>query len=252
MSFDLEKFQAVAELGEVIRLQNEALDRLQDFRKARPYLIMPNLAKMVEENMKESAQVLYKELNNLHRPAEQQTHYICDDCKMAFLVKLPGGICDECRARRAASPREYVVNAPPVNPNASDEDKEQNADADIDNNEQVNAGQLDDGTSETASAEIDPSDIRAEEDDISVIADSEGAPVDVEQSEKIADDAEHAASGDKLPIEEESAITDAEPADVSGADNETITRADAAAEGDTDTEEEMSDEFKKFMNPDEK
>ena len=33
VSFDLEKLQAVAELGEVIRLQNEALDRLRDSEK---------------------------------------------------------------------------------------------------------------------------------------------------------------------------------------------------------------------------
>lgn len=112
MSFDLEKLQAVAELGEVIRLQNEALERLQTFRKARPYLMMPNLAKMVEENIKENVQVLYKELNNLHKPSEQQVRYICDECKMAFLTRLPGGLCDECRARAAGShqPRAYVAN----------------------------------------------------------------------------------------------------------------------------------------------
>lgn len=109
MSFDLEKMQAYAELGEVIRLQNEAMDKLAAFRKARPAMIMPNLAKMVEENMKENVQVLYKELNNLHKPAEQQTRYICNDCKMAFLVPLPGGICDECRANRTSKPREYVL-----------------------------------------------------------------------------------------------------------------------------------------------
>lgn len=120
VSFDLEKLQAVAELGEVIRLQNEALDKLVAFRRARPYLMMPNLAKMVEENIKENVQVLYKELNNLHKPAEERTRYICEDCKMAFLVRLPGGICDECRARRASKPRDYVVHAQPLDMNESE------------------------------------------------------------------------------------------------------------------------------------
>lgn len=109
MSFDLEKLQAVAELGEVIRLQNEALERLQAFRNARPYLIVPNLARMVEENLKENVHVLYKELNNLHRPPEKQVRYICDECSMAFAVPLPGGLCDECKSRLAtsATPRTY-------------------------------------------------------------------------------------------------------------------------------------------------
>jgi len=109
VSFDLEKLQAVAELGEVIRLQNEALERLVAFRKERPYLMMPNLAKMVEENIKENVTVLYKELNNLHKPAAQQTRYICRECQMAFVVALPGGICDECRARLGSKPRSYVL-----------------------------------------------------------------------------------------------------------------------------------------------
>ncbi len=109
MSFDLEKLQAVAELGEVIRLQNEALDRLKAFRKARPYMMMPNLAKMVEENLKENVMVLYKELNNLHKPAEEQVRYICRECHMAFIVQLPGGLCDECRARQSSGgPRDYT------------------------------------------------------------------------------------------------------------------------------------------------
>lgn len=286
MSFDLEKLQAVAELGEVIRLQNEALDRLRDFRKARPYLIMPNLAKMVEENMKESSQVLYKELNNLHRPAEQQTRYICDDCKMAFLVKLPGGICDECRAKRSSSPREYVVNAPPVDLNASDDDPAQNENTTTDPNktttsENASANEVaenqasensasdesaadentaaENETAESANetagaedvnetAEFDPSDIRAKESDASVVANSEGVPVNDEQSEEIADDAEHAATGDKLPIKEETSVTGAKPADVSGDDSESVTKSDAAAEGNTDADEEMSEEFRKFMD----
>lgn len=220
MSFDLEKFEAVAELGEVIRLQNEAMDRLKDFRKSRPYLIMPNLAKMVEENMKENVQVLYKELNNLHRPAEQQTRYICQDCQMAFLVKLPGGICDECRSKRSTKPREYVVNAPPFDPNAPDDNNSEN---------------------QTPAPVGDATDIIAE------TVDTGDVPMDDQSREGVAADAEHAAAGDKLPIEEEAAITENPPADVSGADSEIITQGNAAAEGDTEAEEEMSEEFKRFM-----
>jgi hypothetical protein len=247
VSFDLEKMQAVAELGEVIRLQNEAMDRLRAFRQARPYLIMPNLAKMVEENMKENVQVLYKELNNLHKPAEQQTRYICDDCKMAFLVKLPGGICDECRARRGTKPRDYVVNAPPVDVNAPDEEPNQQPSPAPDS-EGIAAGASPEAPGGDGVAQMDPSDIKAEQTDISVIATSEGVPVDEDSSEEIAGDAERAATGDKLPIQEEEAITRNPAADVSGPDSQAITQANAAAEGDEEAAEEMSEEFLKFMN----
>lgn len=130
MSFDLDKMQAVIELGEVIRLQNDALDRLVAFRKARPNMMMPNLARMVEENLKENLQVLYKELNNMHRPPEQQTRYICRECKMAYLSPLPGGICDECRARKGSSqPRAYVSHVATGSEDADDVAGDENAEA---------------------------------------------------------------------------------------------------------------------------
>jgi hypothetical protein len=105
LNFDLDKLQAAAELGEVIRLQNQALEQLASFRKLRPNLIIPNLAKMVEENLKENVQILYKELNNLHKPQAEQRRHICRICNMAFAVALPGGICDECRSKQAVTPR---------------------------------------------------------------------------------------------------------------------------------------------------
>lgn len=142
MNFDLDKLQAVAELGEVIRLQNEALERLATFRKQRPHMIMPNLAKVVEENIKENVMVLYKELNNLHKPAEQQTRYICKECNLAFLVSLPGGICDECRAKIGPSqPRNYVPYQ------GKDDDDDESAAAITEPAEQV---------SENDTAEVEP------------------------------------------------------------------------------------------------
>src|SRR5690606_9081709 len=61
-----------------------------------------------------------KELNNLHKPAEKQTRYVCNDCHMAFISPLPGGICDECRARKASGgPRQYV---PYQGPSGDEED----------------------------------------------------------------------------------------------------------------------------------
>lgn len=139
---------------------------------------------------------------------------------MAFLVKLPAGICDECRAKRSTTPREYVVNAPPVNLNAPDDD----------DSEHQAPAPADDTAAVTAEA-VDAGDV----------------PMDDQSREGVAADAEHAAAGDKLPIEEEVTITENPPADVSGPDSEIITQGNAAAEGDTEAEEEMSEEFKRFM-----
>lgn len=250
MSFDLEKLQVVAELGEVIRLQNEAMQSLVAFRKARPYIMMPNLAKMVEENMKENMQVLYKELNNLHKPASEQTRYICDDCKMAFLVKLPGGLCDECRAKQAVKPRDYVLPDPSTLSNdddvkadaeeiaavmdaapAADDAAASPQDAPLDS--ATDAPEPEPGDD----APVDPAFIEPNKGNITESATDEAPPVDEESAAGIADDAEHAASGDKLPIKEETAIEDNPPVDASGGSLKHPADPD-----------EMSDEFLKFMD----
>lgn len=97
------------ELGEVIRLQNEALEKLRAFRDARPYAIAPNLFRMVEENLKENVQMLYKELNQVHKPATERKRHVCRQCHHVFATSLPGGLCDECRSKPAGQPAAYGV-----------------------------------------------------------------------------------------------------------------------------------------------
>jgi hypothetical protein len=119
MSFNYEQLLITNELSEIIRHHNQALERLKAYRQAYPYLLAPNLAQMMEENLKDNLQMLYKELNNLHRPKEAQQRHICAICSRVFAIRLPGSVCDECRSRYAPQPVAYQV---PSRPAATDGD----------------------------------------------------------------------------------------------------------------------------------
>jgi hypothetical protein len=109
MSFSPDIMKTAIELGEVIRLQNEALEKLRAFREARPYAIAPNLFRMIEENLKENVQMLYKELNQVHKPPTERKRHVCRQCHHVFAIALPGGLCDECRSKPAGQPAAYGV-----------------------------------------------------------------------------------------------------------------------------------------------
>lgn len=114
MSFSPDNMKTALEMGEVIRLQNEALKKLREFREARPYAIAPNLYRMIEENLKENVQMLYKELNQVHKPAAERKRHVCRQCHHVFASALPGGLCDECRSKPPGQPAAY--GAWPVTP----------------------------------------------------------------------------------------------------------------------------------------
>ncbi len=115
MGMDYEQLLIFNELSEIIRWQNQSLERMKTFREKYPYLIPPNVARMVEENLKENVQILYRELNHLHKPKEQKQRYVCRECHGVFFVRLPAGLCDECRAKLAAPSRpRYGRVAPPT------------------------------------------------------------------------------------------------------------------------------------------
>lgn len=116
MSFDPDKLQAAAQLGEVIRLHNETLEKLREFRRLRPYALPPNMVVMAEENLKENVQVLYKELNHLHKPAAERRRHACRQCHHVFAVSLPGGICDECRSRQGVPSQPAAYGMWPASP----------------------------------------------------------------------------------------------------------------------------------------
>ena len=108
LALDYEQLLITNEMSEIIRWHNQCLDRLRSYRETYPYLMAPNVARMMEENLKENVQMLYRELNNLHKPKQEQRRHVCRECHSVFAVSLPGGICDECRARqRPQEPVQY-------------------------------------------------------------------------------------------------------------------------------------------------
>jgi hypothetical protein len=114
MALDYEQLLIFNELSEIIRWQNQCIERMKAFREKYPYLIPPNVAKLVEENLKENVQCLYRELNHLHKPASEKKRHVCRSCHGVFFVSLPGGLCDECRSKVAATPQpQYGRVAPP-------------------------------------------------------------------------------------------------------------------------------------------
>lgn len=99
MSISYEQLLITNELSEVIRCHNECLNRIKAYAEAYPYLIAPNIARLISENLKDNLQVLYKELNNLHKPKAEQRRHVCAQCHKVFASSLRGGVCDECRSR---------------------------------------------------------------------------------------------------------------------------------------------------------
>ncbi len=89
------------EFSDIIKAHNEALERLQRFRDEHPYLIAPNVFDTLEANLKENTQIMYRELQNIMRSGGPHYHkkYICKNCHRAFMMSLPGGLCDECRGK---------------------------------------------------------------------------------------------------------------------------------------------------------
>ena len=99
MSYTEANLIITQELSEIIQLHNQAHAQLEKYRKAYPYLLAPNLAAMMGDNLKDNLQVLYKELANLHRSDDAKDRHACAICHRVFAARLPGGVCDECKAR---------------------------------------------------------------------------------------------------------------------------------------------------------
>ena len=104
MALDYEQLLITNEMSEIIRWHNQCLERLRHYRETYPYLMAPNLARMMEENLKENVQMLYRELNNLHKPKAEQRRHVCRVCHGVYAISLPGGMCDECRAKYGNNP----------------------------------------------------------------------------------------------------------------------------------------------------
>ena len=98
---DFEQQFILNEFSEIIKLHNEALDRLKRYAEAYPYLIAPNLAELMEHNLKDNLTLLYRELQGLQNQKDKkyQKKFVCKKCHQVFLSSLPDGICDRCRSK---------------------------------------------------------------------------------------------------------------------------------------------------------
>ena len=100
---DYEKRLLGNEFSEIIKMLNQALERLQRFREEYPYLIAPNVFETIEENLKENSHIMLRELQNMMRAEGPyyQKKYVCKNCHQVFLMSLPDGLCDECRSKNS-------------------------------------------------------------------------------------------------------------------------------------------------------
>ncbi|MDD4278167.1 hypothetical protein GX645_07350 [Candidatus Sumerlaeota bacterium] len=103
MNLTPEQIDMITQLGEIIRHQTFAQEMMNDFRKQYPYAMPPNLLTMIESNLKDNIQVLYREMNVIHKPQSEKRRWVCSSCKSVFATPLPGGLCDECRVAAAAA-----------------------------------------------------------------------------------------------------------------------------------------------------
>ncbi len=101
MPKDYDRQLRANEFSQIIKVHNDALERIQRFREAYPYLMAPNVFETLEHNVKENVQIMYRELQNIHRKEgpHYEKKYVCKRCHRVFMTSLQDGLCDECRAQ---------------------------------------------------------------------------------------------------------------------------------------------------------
>jgi hypothetical protein len=101
MQDEYERRLIANEFSRIIQTHNGLIESIKEFRDAYPYLIAPNVFDILEGNIKENTQIMYRELQNLMRPDGPHYHkkYVCKNCHQVFMMSLPEGLCDECRSK---------------------------------------------------------------------------------------------------------------------------------------------------------
>lgn len=98
---EYEEIFVLNEFSEIIKQHNSALDKLKRFQEGYPYLIAPNIFDTLQHNLKENTQILFREMSGLHNQKDKKydKKYVCKVCHQVYMMKLRGGICDECRGK---------------------------------------------------------------------------------------------------------------------------------------------------------
>ncbi|MCB2153925.1 hypothetical protein KQI84_03510 [bacterium] len=105
MKIESEDLKIINELSEILSSVNTAVNQLKRFEEKHPYLIAPNVFRVWEDNLKETATIMFREFHNLRNGKKKKVYdkrYVCNECHSVFMMPLPEGICDECRSRKAA------------------------------------------------------------------------------------------------------------------------------------------------------
>ncbi|MBI5155518.1 hypothetical protein HZA57_09805, partial [Candidatus Poribacteria bacterium] len=82
---------------------NTAANLLKKFEQSHPYLIAPNVFRSWEDNLKETATLMFREFHNLRNGKARKTYdkrYVCQECHTVFMMPIPGGVCDECKGKK--------------------------------------------------------------------------------------------------------------------------------------------------------
>lgn len=98
MVMDYEATLITTRYMKIIRDFNTNLESIRSFREEYPHILPPNIIDYIEHNLKECVTMLYRELDNIGKPAGEKKQYVCKKCHMVFMAQLPGGICDKCRS----------------------------------------------------------------------------------------------------------------------------------------------------------
>ncbi len=103
MTIKREDLKVIDELSEILGSVNTALRMLQGFEKTYEHNIPKQKFRLWEENLKDTAMIMYREFHALRNGKQQKTYdkrCICTCCHGVFMVPLPDGLCDECRSRK--------------------------------------------------------------------------------------------------------------------------------------------------------
>jgi hypothetical protein len=92
------------EMSEVLCGVNVANALIGKFAAKHPGAIDPARIERWENNLRDTATVMYREFHALRNGRMKKTYdkrHVCTECHAVFMVPLPEGICDECRSRKA-------------------------------------------------------------------------------------------------------------------------------------------------------
>lgn len=98
----------ISEFCAIIGKVNELRRHVQNLENNHPDYVPERFIKLWQSNLRETSEVMMKEFHELRNGRKEKKYnakHICKKCHSVFLMPLPGGVCDECRAAAVTKPR---------------------------------------------------------------------------------------------------------------------------------------------------